>query len=148
MTLAGKPGGYVVEHTMNEFDSDCEPSIYDQNIAHVVAFLKNEGFRPEITETGRVYFKFEGHHIYFEANPNDEQQFTLIIPDLWPIEPGVRDLAIRTAHLVSERFRCIKAVVLDSNKWAVSGLEDTLLRCQIQPEYLNGHYQKEVQQGI
>ena len=32
--------------------------------------------------------------------------------------------------------------------WAVSGLEDTLLRCQIQPEYLNGHYQKEVQQGI
>ncbi|MFW9611066.1 MAG: hypothetical protein ACMV0J_02575 [Fluviibacter sp.] len=34
------------------------------------------------------------------------------------------------------------------NHWAASGLEDTLLRCQIQPEYLNGHYQKEVQQGI
>ena len=32
--------------------------------------------------------------------------------------------------------------------WAAPGLEDTLLRCQIQPEYLNGHYQKEVQQGI
>ena len=32
--------------------------------------------------------------------------------------------------------------------WAAPGLEDTLLRCHIQPEYLNGHYQKEVQQGI
>lgn len=116
MTLAGKPGGYVVEHNMNEIDSDDEPSIYDQNIAHVLAFLKNEGFRPEITETGRVYFKFEGHHLYFEANPNDERQFTLLIPDLWPIQPDERDLAIRTAHFVSERFRCIKAVVLDNNK--------------------------------
>ena len=34
------------------------------------------------------------------------------------------------------------------DQWAAPGLEDTLLRCQIQPEYLNGHYQKEVQQGI
>lgn len=33
MTLAGKPGGYVVEHTMNEIDSEYEPSIYDQNSA-------------------------------------------------------------------------------------------------------------------
>ena len=33
-------------------------------------------------------------------------------------------------------------------EWAVTGSEDTLLRCHIQPEYLNGHYQKEVQQGI
>lgn len=33
-------------------------------------------------------------------------------------------------------------------KWAVSGSVDTLLRCQIQPEYLNEYYQKEVQQGI
>jgi len=116
MTLAGKPGGYVVEHTINEIDSDYEPSIYDQNVAHVVAFLKSEGFRPEITETGRVYFKFEGHHVYFEANPKDEQQFTLIIPDLWPIEQHERDIAIKIAHYVSERFRCIKVVVLESNK--------------------------------
>lgn len=116
MTLAGKPGGYVLEHTLNDVDSDYETTIYDQNVAHVVEFLKIEGFRPEITETGRVYFKFEGHHVYFEANPNDEQQFTLIIPDLWPIEPEERDLAIRTAHLISERFRCIKAVILESNK--------------------------------
>ena len=40
------------------------------------------------------------------------------------------------------------ALVNKGHYWAASGLEDTLLRCQIQPEYLNGHYQKEVQQGI
>ena len=68
MTLAGKPGGYVLEHTLNDVDSDYETTIYDQNVAHVVEFLKSEGFRPEFTETCRVYFKFEGHHVYFEAN--------------------------------------------------------------------------------
>ncbi len=41
-----------------------------------------------------------------------------------------------------------RALDAEMSNWAVSGLEDTLLRCQIQPEYLNGHYQKEVQQGI
>lgn len=35
-----------------------------------------------------------------------------------------------------------------TSDWAASRLEDTLFKCQIQPEYVNGHYQKEVQQGI
>lgn len=114
MTLAGKPGGFVVDHFIN--DEGQEVSLHERNIAYVVEFLKCEGFRPELTDSGRVYFKFEGHHVYFEANPNDEQQFTLFIPDLWPIEPEDRDLAIKTAHYVTDRFRCIKVVVIESNK--------------------------------
>lgn len=128
MTLAGKPGGFVVDHFVNDEESNHVVSIYDQNVAYVVEYLKAEGFRPEITETGKVYFKFEGHHVYFEANQNDEQQFSLIIPDLWPVEANERDLAIQTAHFVSERFRCLKAVVLENNKvWVVyEGFHDNV----------------------
>lgn len=104
-------------------DTDQPESVvnnFERQRAAVIAFLESEGFRPEITETGRVYFKFEGHHVYFEANENDDQQFSLMIPDVWPIAPGERDLAIRTAHFVSERFRCAKALVLENNQiWIV-----------------------------
>ena len=50
--------------------------------------------------------------------------------------------------LPAQYYKPLVGIFLLYSAWAVSGLEDTLLRCQIQPEYLNGHYQKEVQQGI
>lgn len=120
MALAGKPGGLVADHFINDEDSPIAESVFDENVARVIGYLKAEGFRPEITESGRVYFKFEGHHVYFEANRDDDQQFGLMIPNLWPIEPEERDLAIKTAHFVSERFRCLKVTVLEDNQvWVI-----------------------------
>lgn len=116
MTLAGKPGGYVPEHQFEDDDNDTALSSYDQNIATVVEFLKVEGFRPEITESGRVYFKFEGHHVYFEANENDEQQFNLYLPNIWPLESGDHDLATKTANHISDHFRCIKGIVIENGQ--------------------------------
>ena len=101
----------------NPNQSEC--SHVDRNIATVFAFLESEGFRPEMVTPARIYFKFEGHHVYFQANPEDEHQFSLLIPDIWPVDMEKRDLAIRTAHFVSERMLCIKVIVLDNDRvWA------------------------------
>jgi hypothetical protein len=99
--------------------SDSECGRVDRHVATVFAFLKSEGFRPEVVTPERIYFKFEGHHVYFQANPEDEHQFSLLIPDIWPVHMEKRDLAIRTAHFVSERMLCIKLIVLDNDRvWA------------------------------
>ena len=116
MSLAGKPGGFVVEHFINDEDSSIELTPCDLNINAVVEYLKSEGFHPEITDSYRVYFKFEGRPVYFNANPEDDQQFTLFIPNVCPVEASDRDLAIKTAHYVGSRLLGVKVVVLDDNQ--------------------------------
>lgn len=120
MSLAGKPGGFVVDHFINDEDSSIELTPCDLNINAVVEYLKSEGFHPEITGSYRVHFKFEGHPVYFNANPDDDQQFTLFIPNVCHLEASDRDLAIKTAHYVGSRLLGVKVVVLANNQvWVV-----------------------------
>lgn len=94
-----------------------EPSLeghFDRHVAAVVEFLRSEGFRPEPLDNGRVYFKFEGHHVYFGANPGDDQRFDLFIPNIWQVEQEERDIAIKTAHHVTDVMGCIKVIVVDT----------------------------------
>lgn len=112
MVLAGKKGGFVVEHLDEESPDDIDH--VDHHVAKVAEYLKSEGFRPEVLDKGRVYFKFEGHHLYFGANPNDDQRFDIFIPNVWTVESTDRDIAIKTAHHVTDRMGCVKVVVLEN----------------------------------
>lgn len=105
---------FVVAPTDDDVVSD--NSQVERDVVFAVNFLKSEGFRPEVKKSGSVYFKFEGHHIYFQANPNDREQFCLFIPNIWPIEPSDRDLAVQTANFVCEKFVGVKAVYLECNE--------------------------------
>lgn len=86
-----------------------------------LAFLRAEGFRPELDDAGDIVFKCEGRYYCVTVDEDDPLYFRLIFPSFWRIdsEPE-RHWARVAAAEVSAEFKVAKVYPQDDDMMAAA----------------------------
>lgn len=83
-----------------------------------MSHLTEEGFRPEIDGDGDVAFRREGRSYFIAVSEQDPGFFTVVLPNIWPIESEQERaqvlIAVDRATAVT---KVAKAYTLGDNVW-------------------------------
>lgn len=129
MVLAGKPGGFVVEHFINDEDLSTGEFIMDRIRAEVFNFLESSGANPQFTETSQIRFTYQGRKVNFVAFGQDSQfpasghdivYFGFFVENFFPVNEEDQELAIFAAASAQESMWGIKFSLVDNDKMEVA----------------------------
>jgi hypothetical protein len=77
---------------------------------HYVAYLRREGYQPEIDDDGDVRFKREGFTYYVIVDDTDLEYFRILFPGIWIVEDSSeRDRALAACSRVNRETKVAKA---------------------------------------
>lgn len=102
----------------------------------VKEYLASEGYRYDIDSDGDIHFKFEGVHMYFRPDENDQLYFRLYLPAIYQLENNrakvleacntvTRDMKVAKAFLVEDYLYLSVELFLDTTP----EFEDFFPRC-------------------
>lgn len=99
-------------------------------------WLSTEGYKYDIDSDGDVHFKYEGVHLYFTVDSNDQSFFRIIMPSIYQVD-GNRTKVLEAANSVTRDLKVLKAFLVDDRLWltiemfldASPELEDFFPRC-------------------
>ena len=83
-----------------------------------MAFLTEEGYRPEVDADGDVQFKSEGKVYFMGVNDDDQTFFRLVLANIWPIESEVERTQVYIAVDHSNaQTKVAKAFLVKDDVW-------------------------------
>lgn len=116
MTLAGKQGGFVPEHFIE--DSYEQHKSVERYVAHIDKYLHSAGYETEALNKGRVKIKLEDNECIIATHIYDDLRFEAYIDGAFTVAAEDKDIAITIAHHISDTVACVKAMVRnDGSVW-------------------------------
>ncbi|MCU7805451.1 MAG: hypothetical protein KZQ96_19845 [Candidatus Thiodiazotropha sp. (ex Lucinoma borealis)] len=84
-----------------------------------VEFLSEEGYRPQIGDSGLISFNSDGMNYFVLIDENDDQFFRLVVPNFWSIDnEDVRRMVQAAGDDSSASTKVAKIFTVDDNVWA------------------------------
>ncbi len=81
----------------------------------VLDFLKQQGFCPEVTENGNLFFKYQMANFLYLNNDEDEEFFQLVMPGIFDVTEENRELVLEICNKTTCGIKVAKAVVQGEN---------------------------------
>lgn len=86
-----------------------------------VAYLKKEGYLPEVTADGNVAFKCEGMKYVILADPEDSVFFRMLLPNFYSaVDDAARRDALAICNRVTSRIKVAKLIMGDDGRISAS----------------------------
>ena len=79
-------------------------------------WLSTEGYKYDVDNDGDIHFKYEGLHIYFTVDQNDQSFFRLIMPGIYQVENN-RVRVLEAACKVTRDLKVLKAFLVEDHLW-------------------------------
>lgn len=81
-------------------------------------YLAEEGYKPSIDDDGDVRFKREGDVYFIAVSEKDPEFFTVVLPNIWPIESEAeRAKVLAAADASNSNSKVAKAYTVKDNVW-------------------------------
>ena len=88
-----------------------------------VDYLSAEGYRPEVDEDGDVVFKREGMTYFINVAEDDQEFFSVVLPNIWPIESEEeRAMVLAAADRANGKAKVSKVFSMDDDVWVATEL--------------------------
>lgn len=76
----------------------------------VKEYLSNEGFRYEVDSDGDIHFRYEGAHIYYIPDDDDQSYFRLLMPGIYDLRND-RAKVFEAMNAVSAGLKVVKPIL-------------------------------------
>lgn len=81
-----------------------------------MAYLREEGYRPEAVEDYRILFRAESTTFLVDFDWDDPLFVRLVVPNFWSIDDEFeRDRVVKAADEANKKIKCAKVWTLDEN---------------------------------
>lgn len=88
-----------------------------------VDYLSAEGYRPEVDDDGDVVFKREGLTYFINVAEDDQEFFSVVLPNIWPIESETeRAMVLAAADRANGKAKVSKVFTMDDDVWVATEL--------------------------
>lgn len=82
------------------------------------AYLADEGYKPSIDEDGDVRFKREGNNYFIAVSEDDPEFFSVVLPNIWPIENDKeRSQVLVAADASNAKSKVTKVFIVKNDVW-------------------------------
>ncbi|HEY0663045.1 MAG TPA: hypothetical protein VGD18_00375 [Thiobacillaceae bacterium] len=82
------------------------------------AYLKEEGYKPVIDGDGDVGFKREGNNYFISVTEDDPEFFSVVLPNIWPIESDKeRAQVLAAADASNAKSKVTKVFIVKDDVW-------------------------------
>ena len=81
-------------------------------------YLADEGYRPSIDADGDVRFKREGNNYFIAVSDDDPEFFTVVLPNIWPIDDDAeRTRVLAAADASNAKSKVSKVYTVKDDVW-------------------------------
>jgi len=81
----------------------------------IIAWLTAEGFRHEIDKDGDVHFRYNGKHLYFTPD-EDENYFRIIMPNVYQLQDN-REKVLEVCNQINKDYKVLKTYLVEDRLW-------------------------------
>ena len=81
----------------------------------VLAFLKQEGFFPQVEDNGNIVFKYQMKTFIYVNNDDDEDFFQLALPAIYEVTEDNREMVLEAANQVNLGIKVVKCCALQDS---------------------------------
>ena len=81
-------------------------------------FLAEEGYRPRLDSDGDVKFKHDGRFYFIPTSTGDQNFFTIVLPNIWPIESQEEfERVLKASNYSNSKSKASKVFTIQNNVW-------------------------------